>query len=107
MRENWVVVSVFATGVLLLKTVLNVLLVRYVGFAWNVALPAGLSTAQIGEFSFILAAIALSNQVLDSGTYKLALTVIAVTLMLSPIWMNAVRRFHDAALTGIVDFRTA
>ncbi len=106
-RDNWVVVGLFATGVILMKTVLNVILVRYVGFAWNVALPAGLSTAQIGEFSFILAAIGLSNRVLDPPTYKLALSVIAVTLIVSPLWMNAVRRFHEAALSGIVDLRTA
>ncbi len=106
-RDNWQVVTLFATGVILAKTVLNILLVRYSGFGWDIALPAGLATAQIGEFSFILAAAALSSRVLDHDTYRLALSVIAVTLIVSPIWMTTARRFHDVARTGIMDFRTA
>lgn len=105
--EHWVMVTSFAVGAVLLKTVLNVLLVRYVGFDWSVALPTGLATAQIGEFSFILAAVGLSNRVLDTDTYRLALSVIAVTLIVSPVWMNVARRFHDVARAGIGDFRAA
>ncbi len=106
-RENWVVVGLFAGGAIIIKTVLNVLLVRYSNFSWDVAFPAGLATAQIGEFSFILAAIGFSNRVLDSDTYRLALSVIAVTLIVSPIWMISVRRFHDVARAGISDLRGA
>ena len=106
-RENWQVVAMFACGVIITKTVLNLLLIRYSGFTWDVALPAGLATAQIGEFSFILAAVALSNRVLDVDTYRLALSVIAATLIISPIWMMTVRRFHDVARSGIFDLRSA
>jgi monovalent cation:H+ antiporter-2, CPA2 family len=105
--EHWVMVASFAIGVVLLKTVFNVLLVRYVGFEWAVALPAGLATAQIGEFSFILAAVGLSNRILDIDSYRLALSVIVVTLVISPLWMNVARRFHDVARAGIGDFRVA
>jgi CPA2 family monovalent cation:H+ antiporter-2 len=105
--EHWVMVTSFAIGVVLLKTVFNVLLVRYVGFEWAVALPAGLATAQIGEFSFILAAVGLSNRILDIDSYRLALSVIVVTLVISPLWMNVARRFHDVARAGIGDFRVA
>ena len=106
-RENWVVVGLFAGGAIIMKTVVNVLLIRYSNFSWDVAFPAGLATAQIGEFSFILASIGFSNRVLDPDTYRLALCVIAVTLIASPVWMVTVRRFHDVARTGISDLRGA
>lgn len=106
-RENWQIVATFAFGVIVTKTVLNLLLIRYTGFTWDVAVPAGLATAQIGEFSFILAAVALSNRVLDTDTYRLALSVIAATLIISPIWMMTVRRFHEVARSRIVDLRSA
>ena len=106
-RENWQIVATFAFGVIVTKTVLNLLLIRYTGFTWDVAVPAGLATAQIGEFSFILAAVALSNRVLDIDTYRLALSVIAATLIISPVWMVTVRRFHEVARSRIVDLRSA
>jgi CPA2 family monovalent cation:H+ antiporter-2 len=51
--------------------------------------------AQIGEFSFVLAAAGLSAGAIDLGSYQLALSVIALSLILSPIWLTTVRRFHD------------
>ena len=91
--SNWQVVVSFAAAVVILKSVLNVGLIKFSGFKWETALPAGLAMAQIGEFSFILAAVGVKNGVLDTETYKLALSVIAATFVISPIWMNAVRRF--------------
>lgn len=90
---NWQIVVTFAAAVVVLKSVVNIGLIKFSGFKWETALPAGLAMAQIGEFSFILAAVGVKNGVLDAVTYKLALSVIAVTFVISPIWMNAVRRF--------------
>lgn len=93
--ENWEVVVSFAAMVVVLKSVVNIGLIRISGFSWDTALPAGLAMAQIGEFSFILAAVGVKNGVLDAETYKLALSIIAVTFVISPIWVNAVRRFDS------------
>ncbi len=104
---NWTLVLSFAMGVVVLKTIVNIVLIRMTGIDWNVALPAGLSMAQIGEFSFVLAAVGLRNGVLDVDAFRLALAVIALSLVISPLWMSAARRFHDAALEGISDYRSA
>ena len=105
--ENWVVVVSFVGIVLVAKTVLNIALIRITGSDWDVALPAGLAMAQIGEFSFILAAVGLKNGVLDVDAYRLALSIIAVSLMISPIWMVTVRRFHAVTERGLTTFRAA
>ncbi|NNE21687.1 MAG: cation:proton antiporter [Rhizobiales bacterium] len=103
--DNMILVISFAFGVVFLKTIINIALIRLAGIDWNVALLAGLSMAQIGEFSFILAAVGLRNGILDIDAYRLALSVIALSIVISPLWMSAARRIHDAALEGISDYR--
>ncbi len=105
--NNLVLVISFAFGVVLLKTIINIFLIRATGMDWNIALPAGLCMAQIGEFSFVLAAVGLRNGVLNIDAYRLALSVIALSIVISPLWVSAARRFHDAALEGISDYRQA
>ena len=105
--ENWVTVVIFVAGVLIAKMVANVAILRLVGEPWERAFPAGLMMAQIGEFSFVLAAIGAANGAIDSEGYKLAVAVIAISLLVSPLWMSIVRHFHDVAQEGITDFRAA
>jgi CPA2 family monovalent cation:H+ antiporter-2 len=97
----------FVVAVLAGKTVVNVALMRLVRQPWEMAFPAGLMIAQIGEFSFVLAATALGNGSLSGDAYRLAIAVIAVSLLVSPLWMVSVRRFHTVARSGISDFRAA
>ncbi|MGE0746446.1 MAG: cation:proton antiporter [Rhodospirillales bacterium] len=105
--DNIGLVLLFVIGTIAIKTVLNVWLLHLAGEPWERAFPAGLIMAQIGEFSFILAAAGLSNRVLSWDGYRLAICVIAVSLLISPMWMNAVRRFQAVAAGGITDFRSA
>jgi CPA2 family monovalent cation:H+ antiporter-2 len=107
MVQNWLTVLGFVLATVVAKTILNMVLVRRVGFDWDVAIPAGLAMAQIGEFSFILASVGVANRVLDQDAYKLALSVIAVTLLISPLWMLTIRRFHEATTEGISTLREA
>jgi len=104
---NWVTVLSFVFGVLIAKSVVNVALLHAVGEPWERAFPAGLMMAQIGEFSFVLAAIGAANGAIDADGYRLAVAVIAISLLVSPIWMSIVRHFHDVAQEGITDFRAA
>ncbi len=97
----------FVVAVLAVKTAINVLLMRLVRQPWEMAFPAGLMIAQIGEFSFVLAATGLANGSFSGDAYRLAIAVIAVSLLVSPLWMVSVRRFHLVARNGISDFRAA
>jgi CPA2 family monovalent cation:H+ antiporter-2 len=104
---NIFTVLVFVAAVLAVKSVVNVVLLRVVRQPWELAFPAGLAMAQIGEFSFVLAATGFVNGGVTADAYRLAIAVIATSLLVSPLWMASVRRFDAIAKDGISDFRAA
>ncbi|MBI1252328.1 MAG: cation:proton antiporter [Alphaproteobacteria bacterium] len=95
--ENWVLVVSASLGVIAFKTVLAITLLRFSGVAWSDAVTAGLASSQIGEFSFILAGAGLAAGALNVPGYRLAITIIAATLLISPLWAFVVRTLHDRA----------
>jgi CPA2 family monovalent cation:H+ antiporter-2 len=67
-----------------MKTALNIILLRITGSDPKTALLAGLSMAQIGEFSFVLAAAGFASGAFGSDIYRLAIAVTAISLLVSP-----------------------
>lgn len=100
-------VIVVVLAVLIAKTVVNVLLLRLVRRPWEQAFPGGLIMAQVGEFSFVLAATGLASGAVSTDTYRLAIAVIAISLLVSPLWMISLRRFQAIAHHGVSSFREA
>jgi CPA2 family monovalent cation:H+ antiporter-2 len=105
--ENVALVAVFVVGALVVKSVANILILHLVGLPWRTAYQAGLIMGQIGEFSFVLAAVGLANGVLDPVGYKLAISVIVLSLLFSPLWMQAVKQMHDASEQRIQGLKVA
>jgi CPA2 family monovalent cation:H+ antiporter-2 len=54
-----------------------------------VATKAALLTAQIGEFSFVLASIGLSDAIIDDEQYSLILGIALASILLSPLLLMA------------------
>jgi CPA2 family monovalent cation:H+ antiporter-2 len=106
-RENLVVVLSASLFVIVLKTLLNIVLLRLTGHDRETALIGGLSMAQIGEFSFVLAAAGFSAGALGGDIYRLAIAVTAITLLLSPAWMALIRRFEEYASENYTSYRAA
>ncbi|MEZ5939268.1 MAG: cation:proton antiporter [Hyphomonadaceae bacterium] len=104
-RENLWLVLGSALGAIVFKTALNIISLRLARVESSSAYQVGLATAQIGEFSFILAGAGLSVAALDSERYRLAIAVIAATLIMSPIWMVMARRVHDGAKASLQKVR--
>ncbi|HTO31820.1 MAG TPA: cation:proton antiporter [Pararhizobium sp.] len=96
-----------ALFVIAAKTVLNIFLLRKSGSPPHIALVAGLSMAQIGEFSFVLAAAGLGAGVLRFETYKVAIAVTALSLLVSPLWVNMMHRLENIASEHLSTYRTA
>ncbi|MCQ0988314.1 cation:proton antiporter [Jiella marina] len=105
--ENWELVLVAAFFVVIAKTILNILLIRLAGLPHRTAVEAGLSMAQIGEFSFVLAAAAFASGAIGADVYRLALAVTAITLLVSPAWMVVTRHIEGEARFGYEEFRNA
>lgn len=89
------------------KTALNIFLLRKTGSSPQIALVAGLSMAQIGEFSFVLAAAGLGAGVLRFETYKVAIAVTALSLLVSPLWVSMMHRLENIASEHLQTYREA
>jgi CPA2 family monovalent cation:H+ antiporter-2 len=99
--ENWALVVSASLGVIAFKTALGIALLRFSGVAWSDAVTAGLASAQIGEFSFILAGAGLAAAAIGPEGYRLAITIIAATLLISPLWVFVMRAIHDRAISAL------
>ena len=65
--------------------------------ALGLALEASLFLSPVGEFSFVIASAGLSVGVLTIAGHKLAIAVIAMSLLVSPLFFLGARIFHRLA----------
>lgn len=100
----WKVLTLLVLAVLT-KTVVNIAILRLLREPWERAFPAGVAMGQVGEFSFVLVGVGVSVAVLDGDGYRLAIAVIALSLLISPIWTVSARRFHHIATKGVSSIR--
>ena len=64
------------------------------GESWINSLYAGALLDQIGEFSFVIAAIGAQTGILQPYGYQLALSTIVMTLLLTVIWVTPVKKWY-------------
>jgi CPA2 family monovalent cation:H+ antiporter-2 len=87
-QQNPLKIGFLVVVIVLVNTLLNSSILRFLGSSWRRAGYAGALLSQIGEFSFILAALAHSEQILPDDDYRLFVAIIAISLMLSPAWIG-------------------
>ena len=100
--ENWRNVLMVLSIVTILKTIVNVAVLHFLGEPWDRSFHSGVTMAQVGEFSFILCAAGLTSKVLTQDGYHLMITVIALSLLISPMWLAIARRLHDFTIGKIL-----
>lgn len=71
-------------AVILGKAILTTGIVLSLGMPGRVALLTGLSLAQVGEFSFVLAGIGVSSGAIPPALFDLTLAIALVTIVLTP-----------------------
>lgn len=89
---HWLVMSALVVSVLFLNTLLNAGILRSLGRAWPISLFTGALLSQVGEFSFVLAAVGKQQGIVTDYAYQASVGLIALTLILSPAWVGIVRR---------------
>ena len=84
--ENWILIAATVSVIIVGKTLVTTLVVRLFMPRIRHAAGAGLSLAQVGEFSFVLAQVAFAGGagVLGEHTFKLFVSATLVTLLLTP-----------------------
>ncbi len=90
--EHWLSIGLVLFALLFLKTIFNITILRWLGLSRRHAIMLGASLGQAGEFSFVLAALGLSTAAILPETYKYIVAIIALSLILTPIWTVAMRR---------------
>ncbi len=87
-REHIALIGSLVGLVLVTNWLINAFILRLLGESWSHSIYAGALLAQIGEFSFVLAALGLQLGTIGDFAYQLTVAVIAVSLLLSPTWIN-------------------
>ena len=77
------------------------------GRSLDVGLTTGLSLAQVGEFSFVLAAAGLPLGLFADGHYQLFLSVAALSMMATPFLVATARPIADALVRRLPGRRRA
>jgi CPA2 family monovalent cation:H+ antiporter-2 len=91
--ENIFVILSILAMVIFLKTAFNIWMLQLLGTPPRTAYTLGAVLGQIGEFSFVLIALGLSSGFISTDGYRMALAVIALSLALSPLWLQLVRSY--------------
>ncbi|WP_350287931.1 cation:proton antiporter [uncultured Croceitalea sp.] len=89
---GWIVFwTVFAFTV---KAAAGILAVKVMRLEWKTALAVGVSIAQIGEFSFVLAQSGLEYQLISENNYQIFLAVSIILMSLTPFFVANAENAH-------------
>ncbi len=77
------------------KSAINILILRFLQIPWSEAFLVGVVLAQIGEFAFLMASVGHESKIIDDYGEKLILSLTALSLLFSPIWMTLARHLKN------------
>jgi CPA2 family monovalent cation:H+ antiporter-2 len=90
--QHWLQVFLLVAAVFVTNTFINAVILKLSGDSWPTSIYGGSLLSQIGEFSFVLAAVGLQGGLITQFGYQVSLAVIAISLLLSPGWISLIRR---------------
>ena len=91
-KTYWLQITSLVIAVIVTNTFINAIIIRMLGDSWPDSLYSGCLLSQIGEFSFVLAAVGMQSNLISNHAYQLTVAIIAISLMLSPAWITIARR---------------
>jgi CPA2 family monovalent cation:H+ antiporter-2 len=98
--ENWYIVLLTIIGVTAWKAFFNTVLLRTFSIELAKATSIGIILAQLGEFSLILASVALQSQIIDAFGQKLIICVTALSLSISPLFISFATKTNNLSFLG-------
>jgi len=94
--DRLALIALLVAAALVINTVINCAILRVLGRTWRNSLYGGALLSQIGEFSFVLAAVGVQAGLIAEFAYQVAVAVIALSLLISPLWIAAARRLGSS-----------
>ncbi|MFT5286978.1 MAG: CPA2 family monovalent cation:H+ antiporter-2 [Planctomycetota bacterium] len=101
LQENWIVTLALIFAALSTNTLINAGVMRMLGRSWRTSFYVGALLSQIGEFSFVLGAIALEVGIIGDYGNQMTLGVIAGTIALGPAWIHIMRPLRGPSARAV------
>ena len=92
--QHILAISLLVTAAYITNLFINALILKCLGRSMKESLYAGVLLSQIGEFSFVLAAVGFSSHIINDFGYQMTIAVISITILLSPACIILARRFQ-------------
>ncbi len=92
LTEHWGAVLVLTLAVVIGKVLAVTIGAFLAGHGRRTAMKAGMSLAQIGEFSFIIASVGVASGVIRGWLYPVAIAVSAITTLTTPLLIKLSNR---------------
>jgi len=89
--SHWFQVTALVLLVIVTNTFINGAILHALGDNWRNSLYAGTLLSQIGEFSFVLAAVGIQAKIISDYGYQMTVAVISISLLVSPPWIMLVK----------------
>lgn len=93
LKENIATIGILVLMVFLVNNSINLIVMRIFCKDWKISIYAAALLSQIGEFSFILGSTGYYMGIIHDYAYQLIISAIAISLLLSPFWINLAKRF--------------
>ena len=89
--SHWYQTGALVILVVLTNTFINGSILRILGDNWRDSIYAGALLSQIGEFSFVLAAVGIQAHIISDYGYQMTIAVISISLLISPPWVMLIK----------------
>lgn len=90
-------ILILLVSITLGKTFVNVFILHLFKQPWRRAFLSGLVLSQVGEFGFMMTTVGVSAGALHVDDRALLVSLTALSLALSPLWLSAAHRLHEKA----------
>ena len=101
LKKNALIIGSLVLIVLIVNNTINVLIMRIFSKDWKISFYAGALLSQIGEFSFILGSTGYYSGIIKIYDYQLIISTIALTLFISPMWINLSRKIIKTKISNL------
>lgn len=86
--DNVGLISILVGIIFFTNNLITALTARMFKLPWGESFYLGALLSQIGEFSFVLGAIAFGSGIITDYAYQITISVISLTLLFSPFWIK-------------------
>ncbi|CAJ37842.1 cation:proton antiporter domain-containing protein [Methanocella arvoryzae] len=90
----WIIIAAAIIGILI-KLFSGTITTLLLGYTIRVAVIEGISMAQVGEFSFILASLGLAADMINADLYQIFLATAILTMAASPFLISYSQKLSD------------